>query len=237
VTINYSNYTLDELLDVDENIDRDKYPDRYKQLSEELLRRKQNGEFEQKALQTEKLAKESREDEFIIEFAPEAKGTNRQLFICIFILINVAVLAFVLPKYWVSDLSDIHQYTTNISSIVCYKEEVTNSKTQKVTTYFDLNIGSFQDSFSAVGLNGSKCRTLARDLAPGTAVSIWHQDGLIHQMKSKEIMLLSYDYMKPRVRDIRTENVIFYWFGLLALWMLLFKSLVNAFRPGTFTAN
>jgi len=54
VSINYSNYTLDELFDVNENIDRDKYPERYKQLCEEIQRRKESGEFKQKMQEAKK---------------------------------------------------------------------------------------------------------------------------------------------------------------------------------------
>ncbi|MBU2972261.1 hypothetical protein KO527_23270 [Pseudoalteromonas sp. C2R02] len=54
MSINYSNYTLDEFFDVNENIDRDKYPERYKQLCEEIQRRKESGEFKQKIKEAEK---------------------------------------------------------------------------------------------------------------------------------------------------------------------------------------
>jgi hypothetical protein len=53
VSINYSNYTLDELFDVNENIDKEKYPERYKQLCEEIQRRKENGELKQKMQEAE----------------------------------------------------------------------------------------------------------------------------------------------------------------------------------------
>lgn len=233
--INYSNYTLDELFDVNESIDRDKYPDRYKQLCEEIQRRKKSGEFETRSQKIEDL--EDDENEFIIEFSSEGKGTNRKLFISAFVLINIVVLAFVLPKYIVSDISNVHQYSTEIDFIECHKEEVIDDETDKVYTYFDLNISSYQDTFSAVGINESKCKKLARDLKVGSNISIWHEEGLIHQLKSRGSMLLSYSYMKPKVRDIRTNDVNWYWFGLLALWVMLFKSLVNAVVPGTFTSN
>jgi hypothetical protein len=235
VSINYSNYTLDELFDVNENIDKDKYPDRYKQLCEEIQRRKESGEFERKVQETED--EDDNENEFIIEFSSEGKGTNRKLFILGFILINVVVLALVLPKYIISDLANIHEYSTEVDFIECHKEEVIDDETDKVYKYFDLNIGSGQDTFSAVGIGEGKCKNLARSLKVGTNISVWHEDGLIHQIKSKDKMLLPYVYMESKVRELRTDDANLYWFGLLALWVVLFKSVANAVVPGTFTSN
>ena len=236
VSINYSNYTLEELFDVNENIDKDMYPERYKQLCEEIERRKQSGEFERKVKEIEdNKGEDDDENEFIIEFSSE--GISRKLFILGFILTNLIVLALVLPKYIVSDLTNIHEYSTEIDSIECHKEKVIDDETDKVYTYFDLNINSYQDTFSAIGIGEGKCENLARYLKVGSNVSIWHEDGLIHQLKSKDKMLLPYVYMKSKVRELRTEGVNFYWFGLVALWFMLFKSLANAVMPGTFTSN
>lgn len=234
VSINYSNYTLDELFDVNENIDKDKYPERYKQLCEEIQRRKESGEFERKV---QEIEEQKDENEFIIEFSSEGKGTNRKLFILGFFLINVVVLAFVLPKYIVSDLANIHEYSTEVDFIECHKEEIIDDETDKVYTYFDLNIGSYQDTFSAVGIGEGKCKNLARSIKVGANVSIWHEDELIHQLKSKDKMLLPYVYMEPKVRELRTDDASLYWLGLLALWVMFFKSLTNAFVPGMFTSN
>ena len=238
MSINYANYTLDELFDVNESIDRDQHPARYKQLCEEIQRRKESGEFEKRSQEIEAQEDDhDEENEFIIEFSSEGKGTKRKLFISAFVLINIIVLAFLLPKYIVSDISDIHEYSTEIDSIECHKEEVIDDDTDKVYTYFDLNIESYQDTFSAVGIGEGKCKNLARDLTVGTNLSIWHEGGLIHQLKSQDSMLLSYSYMKPKVREIRTTDLYLYWFGLLVLWFMLFKSLANAIVPGTFTSN
>jgi len=238
VLINYSNYTLDELFDVNESINKDKYPERYKQLCEEIQQRKQSGEFKRKVQEIDRREYEDDdENEFIIEFSSEGKGTNRKLFIIGFTLINLFVLAFVLPKYIVSDLTNIHEYSTEIGSIKCHKEEVIDDETDKVYTYFDLNIDSYQNTYSAIGIGEGKCKNIARDLNVGTNVSIWHEDGLIHQLKSENNMLLPYVYMKPKVRELRTDDAFFYWFGLVALWFMFFKSLVNAVAPGSFTSN
>ena len=235
MSINYSNYTLDELFDVNQNIDKDKYPERYKQLCEEIQRRKESGEFERKIQEIED--QEDDKNEFIIEFSSEGKGTNRKLFIIGFVLINLVVLAFVLPKYIVSDLANIHEFSTEVDFIECHKEEVIDDETDKVYIFFDLNITSYQDIFSAVGIGEGKCKNLAKSIKVGSNISIWHEYGLIHQIKSKDKMLLPYVYMESKVRELRTDNASLYWFGLLALWVMLFKSVTNAVVPGTFTSN
>jgi len=243
VSINYSNYTLDELFDVNENIDKDKYPERYKQLCEEIKCRKESDEFQRKAQKIEEPEVEDEEEDedernaFIIEFSSEGKGTNRKLFILGIILINVVVLALVLPKYMVSDLAKIHEYSTEIDFIECHKDEVIDNETDKVYQYFDLNIGSYQDTFSAINIGEGKCKNLARSLKLGTKVSIWHEDGLIHQLQTQDKMLLPYDYMKSKVRELRTGNASFYWFGLAVFWAILFKSVANAVFPGTYTLS
>lgn len=238
VSINYSSYTLDELFDVYENIDRDKYSERFQQLSEEIQRRKESGEFERKVQEIkEQEDEDDDENEFIIEFSSVGQGTNRKLFILGFILVNVVILAFVLPKYFVADLANIHEYSTKIDFIECHKEEVIDDETDEVYTYFDLNISSYQDSFSAVDIDESKCKNLASRLKVGSNVSIWHENGLIHQLKSPDKMLLPYTYMEAKVRDFRTDNVIFYWLAMLFIWSFLFKSVANAVKPGTFSSN
>lgn len=237
VSINYSNYTLDELFDVNENIDREKYPERYKQLFEEIQRRKETGEFEQKIQEIKEQEDDDDENEFIIEFSAEGNGISRKLFIIGFILINVVVLAFVLPKYIVSDLVNIHEYSTEIDFIECHKEEIIDDETDKLYTYFDLNIGSYQDTFSAIGIGEGKCKNVAKSLKVGTNVSIWHENGLIHQLKTKDKVLLPYVYMESKVRELRTNDAKFYWFGLLFIWVVFFKSVANAVVPGTFTSN
>lgn len=234
--IDYTKYTVDELLDVNENINKDKYPERYKQLCDEIQRRKDIGEFEKREQKIEELQDDDG-DEIIIEFSPNGSATSRTIFIVVFFIINILVLAFVLPKYIVTDISDVHEYSTIIDFIECHKEKITYSKSDKVDTYFDLKIGSFQDSFIAAGISESKCKILARDFNVGSKVSIWHEAGLIFQLKSDNEMLLSYQYMKPKIQAVQTSDLGFYWFGLLALWLMFFKSLVNAFFPGTFTSD
>ncbi|WDD99633.1 hypothetical protein [Thalassomonas actiniarum] len=234
VPIDYSKYSSQDLLDVKENIDAEKYPERYQRLCAELELRHKNGELDQLEDEDED---EDDEDDFFIEFSSEGKGAGRILFICAFVLANLAVLAFIIPKYIVTDIADMHKYNATIDFIECHKEEILNEETERVTTYFDLIIGVDQDAFSALSISAKRCKTIANNLSVGTEVSIWHEEGLIHQLASNNRTLLPYQYMKPKVRKLKADSVDIYWVGLLLLWVLSFKSLVNAVIPGTFTAD
>lgn len=233
--IDYSKYHLEDLLDVKENIDAQMYPERYQHLCEEIELRRKKGEFDE--LELDEDDDDDEEDDFFIEFSSQGSGTGRKLFICAFLLVNLAILAFIIPKYMVSEIKDIHKYTTTIDSVECHKEELIDEETDRVSTFFDLHIGVQQDSFSAMGISQSRCNKIARDLAAGSEVSIWHEDGLIHQLASGNKNLLSYAYMKPKVRKLRAEKVEIFWLSLLALWILPFKSLANAVAPGTFVSD
>lgn len=234
--IDYTKYTVPELLDVNENIDAEQFPERYNLLQEEIERRKTNKEFYQQIEEYDENEDNDFEaNEIIIEFSSEDR--SRKLFIGAFFLINLAVLAYMLPKYIVTDISDVHEYATEIDFIECREIDVINNETDEVSTYFDLNMTSFGSQFSAISIDGGKCHKLAKELKVGSAVSIWHEDGLIHQLKYNDKMKLSYAYLKSKVRNFRTDDVDFYWFGLVFLWVALFKSLVNAIVPGTFLSK
>ncbi|WDE04846.1 hypothetical protein SG34_026625 [Thalassomonas viridans] len=170
--IDYSKYSLYDLLDVKENIDAQRHPERYQRLCAEIELRRKNGEFEE--IELEEDEDDDEEDEFFIEFSSEGSGTGRKLFIFGFLLVNLAVLALIIPKYMVSDIKDIHKYTATIDTIECHKEEIVDEETDRVSTYFDLHIGIEPDIFSAVNISQGRCKKIARNLAAGSEASIWH---------------------------------------------------------------
>lgn len=226
--IDYSKYTVAELLDVNENIDAGQFPQRHKLLQEEIERRKTSGELRP---QVEEYDDSDDNNEIIIEFS--ADGHSRKLFIFGFLIVNLVILAYMIPKYIVTDIVDVHEYATEIDFIECREVDVVDNETDEVSTYFDLNIIAFDRPFSAMDIGGRKCHKLASELKVGSEVSIWHEDGLIHQLKHNDRIKLSYAYLKAKVRNVRTNEIEFYWFGLFFLWAALFKSLVNAIVPGT----
>ena len=154
-----------------------------------------------------------------------------------FALINLIFLAFIIPKYIVKDISQIHEYSTQLASIECKEIELIDEETDKVTVVFDLNIHATGNVYSAVGIDKTKCQQLAKTLHSGDDVSIWHEEGLMYQLNSAQGILLSYQYLTPKIKALKSENVSFIWFGLLAVWAFLFKSLLNAISPGTFSKS
>ena len=230
MSVDYSKCTLDELLDVNDNIDKQQYPERYQQLTDEIARRRAAGEV----AECEAGIPEWEDDEFdvFIEFSEEAPTRYRILFITIFCLVNIVFLAYVLPKYHVAELVDVHEYSTTVHGIQCRSSEVIDEGTGEA--FYDLDIRSFEDNFYAVDLGASKCHRLAQYLKVGEDIAIWHQAGLILQLKDANQTLLSYQYMKPKIRDFQTSYLLYYWLGLALFWMKCFKSLVNAISPGTF---
>ncbi|RLV58977.1 hypothetical protein D5018_14480 [Parashewanella curva] len=237
--IDYSKYSTEELFDVYSNIDKENYPERFQALCDEIEKRKKTEQFKtvHKAIEEDKYADyEGYELGFAIEFSSEGSGAYRKLFIGIFFLINIITLGLVINKYTVSSLSNIHQYNTQIQSAVCKVETIKDEKGY-IQTYYDLRINSYQDTFLALGINKNKCENIARTLRSDLEISIWHKDGLIYQLKSNNVELLRYNYMKLKVRAMQTYDVYLYFLGLLFLWGIFYRSLVNAFSPGTYTST
>ncbi|NRA59764.1 MAG: hypothetical protein HRU25_02405 [Psychrobium sp.] len=172
--INYSKYTLGELLDARANINGDKFPDRLQLLEQELKRRNYKAE-DQIPLPNGSTQEEPEvDDSLIIEFSSETSSYRRIIFISLFAAINLVILAFIYPKYFVTELSDTHQYTIIIDSIECNKEQFIDDETDELIEYFELYINSYQDTFRAMGISKKICKSLANELAVNTKILIWH---------------------------------------------------------------
>lgn len=238
--IDYSKYTRAELIDVYRNIDKEQYPERYQMLCDEIKRREHAEQSpvkgNERALEESDDYEEDKDFEFVLTFSTQ-DAKNRFRFLGVFVLINIMFLAFIIPKYIVKDIAQIHQYSTQVTSIECKKIELIDEETDKVSIVFDLNIYATGNVYSAVGIDKTKCQQLAKTLRPEENVSIWHEEGLMYQLSTPKGMLLSYQYLKPKIKALQSEDVSFIWIGLFAVWAFLFKSLVNAISPGTFGKN
>lgn len=233
--IDYRQYKDDELLDVERNINKQAFPERYKQLCDEISRRKKLGCFN--------LKPQLKENEFdrdywrrsgiIFEFST-IPIVWRMTFVGAYLLVNVALLAWVMPHYWVSSLDNLHRYNITVDQIECRRDAVENQQTGEINDFYDIVISAYPNTFVAPNLHRSKCKQIAATLTSGMLVSIWQQDELIYQLQMNQQMLLSYDYMAPKVRNFRTRGQLVYFFILFGLGILSFKSLYNAFIPGTF---
>lgn len=67
------------------------------------------------------------------------------------------------------------------------------------------------------------CKYVAQEISKDKRVSIWHEDGLIHQLSSNNELILSYKLMRPKVKDFRTRGDNFYLI-LLVMFNLVFLS-------------
>ncbi len=236
MNIDYSKLTTDELWDVHENIDKERYPERYADLLKEIQKRNRSSAVNpnQGTKPSRHLIGDDEDDEtFVIEFSSTGSKVPRILFISGFLALNVIFFAIQLPKLFVTSLDDVHMYSMELSSVEC-KKDIVYDEEDRAYTYFDLHIDDFEDRFSALGINEYKCRQLALSLSQGQTVSIWHKDGLIYQLYSGNSPLLTYGYLKPKIRSMQTEGLWLFWMILLFIWIFLFKSLVNAIVPGTF---
>jgi len=242
VKIDYSIYSLKELVDVKNRIDEQRFPENYHALMIELENRRRSGNFD--GAYREPLNFFDAEDDdvhedksLVIEFSAVEHKERRIIFVIAFLLVNAVMLAIVVPKYFVKSLDSVNQYNTSISSINCQREEIENEETDVVSVYYDLNVTSHDDQFIAFDVGKYMCNSLTKDYKTGDQITLWHDDGIIYQLKSKSRMLLSYQYLKPRISAIQTQGSSFNWVMLLVIWVGFFKSLVNAIAPGTFTKD
>ena len=234
--IDYSKYSLEELLDVKENIDSEKYAQRYKNLIEEIELRRNTPEekqLKQKRVEFENEQNHYRRIDFL-EFGAKGDEKIRLFFIIAFISINLVFLWWAIPKYNVTPLAKIHEFRTVIDSAVCKTETVHNNETNTVTRYYDFYIESYPDTFTAIGISKSQCQKLARTLTDKSEVSVWHIQGIVYQIASNEGVVLPYTYMKKIIYKQQTKSFQMNWFLLIGVWVLCFQSLANAFFPGTF---
>ncbi|SFC92135.1 hypothetical protein [Pseudoalteromonas denitrificans] len=231
MNLDYTKYSISELLDVEQNIDKKTYPERYQLLCEEIAYRKSNGEYQQFLKQCATDENESSNDkEFILSFSSGNKMWARKAFIVFFVVVNLGVFLNFISRHTVTSFDDLEVYTTTINQVECLVETVEDTETDIEYFYYDLKVGVF----SALNIDGNKCQKLAKTLALGNEVTLWQSEGVIFQLMTDETMHLSYAYLKQQVIKLKTENDFSIFLGLALFWFFLYKSLANAIKPGTF---
>ena len=237
--IDYSTYSMKDLLDVKSRIDADRSPENYDDLLTELERRRRSGHFHGTYYQAENFFDDDEEDDneesFMFDFSVVGHTKRRYIFIGAMLLVSLIMLMMIVPTYMVKSLDDVRKYNTTLTDFKCYREEIENDETDGVSVFYDLKVTSGNHHFMAYDIGSRMCRVLESDYKMGTEISIWHLDGVVYQLKSLDRMLVSYRYLKPRIRTIQTSDVSVYWIVLIMLWILFFKSFVNAISPKTFT--
>lgn len=217
-------------------IDVERYPKNYEAIVDELERRRRVGNLH--GSNTDHLAwpeDDDDDDEFFFEFSAVGHKKRRRFFIGIFLLFNVIILGTVVPKYFVKSLNSTHQYNTSLTAFKCNRNEV--EETGSIRVYHDLDIISGDDLFVAFDISPRMCLALMSDYKMGDEISIWHHQGIVYQLKVGERVLVSYRYLKSRIRDVQTEDVFMYWAILILVWFVLFKSVINAISPGSFVKD
>uniref|UniRef100_UPI0040477934 glutamine-hydrolyzing GMP synthase n=1 Tax=Shewanella sp. TaxID=50422 RepID=UPI0040477934 len=138
----------DLLLDVERHINQVAFPERYKQLQDEIKRRQALGIFNVPPELPPKELNNTywRNNEIIFEFTSISKSW-RITFIATYLLVNIAILAWIIPNYYVSPLHSLHQYTTTIDDVDCRKDSVENEKTGEISDYYDIVISAYPNTF------------------------------------------------------------------------------------------
>lgn len=242
MSYDYRQCSLEELLDTYENVDRENYPEAYKRICEEIAYRKQKGELTDRDLELREASEDFlyRNHRFNVfeeldsyyhfsEYDESGSSTTsiqlpKQItrgLIAVFVIVNIALLALILPNYWVPALEDVHKYSAMLDSVRCKKERIFEDDDSYM--YYHLLLESQQHQFSAFDIHPSKCQAIARRLSPEEKVDIWHEDGLIYQLEFQNIKLLPYDYLKTSILGHQTSDIERYWILLIiANSMLLF---------------
>ncbi|GGP81370.1 hypothetical protein [Shewanella ulleungensis] len=233
--INFRKYKNVELLDALYKMNQQVFPERYQQLCDEIARRKQNGQLKVEKSSVDNINHVGFWDhrELIIEFTQTHK-VFRIAFLVLYLLFNIIAITFIASKYWVTDISKVHQYTAVIDQATCHKDTVEDEESGRIDEYYDVVVSIYPDIFLAPNLPTATCNKIAATLTPGSQISIWHQDGLIHQLVLNQNTLLSYKYMKSKIRDFNSRGYLLYLFCLFLMPLVFFKSLYNAVYPGTF---
>lgn len=238
--VDYTTYSLKDLLDVKSRIDVERFPENYEALIDEIERRRRSGNLH--GNNTDHLINnydydddDDEEDLFFLDFKPNGNKKRRRFVICAALIITAWALLLIGKDYWVTSLDEVRKYDTTVSSMKCVITDVENEETDEVRRYIDLDVMSDIDRFTAFDISQRMCNTIKSEYPTGSPISIWHKDGIIYQLKSDERMLLSYRLLKSRIRAFQTQDMYFYIFGLLFFWALAFKTVINAISPGTFT--
>lgn len=126
MSINYSSYTLDELIDVYHHIDKEQYPERFKRLCDEIDKRQQGISTHYLDSSNLDYFEEDDEDDdesndFIIDFESSKLTPSRLIAGVLIALVNIVILSYLLPKYHVKPLADTHQFMTTIDAAQCKK--------------------------------------------------------------------------------------------------------------------
>lgn len=231
----YANYTLAELLDVQGNIDKDRFPNRAAKVDAEIQKRIAAGEKPEKQDPFHHYKEDDQEDEdsleFLLDFQGEEKQAFRKFFITMIVVVHLIAGGYIYHQLRIPEYAALPQYLINVEKTQCLKM---GSKDHR---YYDFVVHSWGYKFYAIDIRQSLCSRLQRETPKDIDLKIWHQDGVIFHMMVGDKVLLSHQYLRSNYRGNRISRLTGWYMLPLLFWILMFKSVVNAIRPGTFIAD
>ncbi len=238
--IDYSQYTLEELFDVQRVIDKEHHPERYQSLIKEIESRKLTPEYIKEKCKHDFIThREKYDDDYDYEDIVELQHQVGQylsnhkwlmvLLAAVFVTINVGILNVLISNNSTLSLKDIHVFQTQLDDARCRKEVVYLGDTDNTKTYFDLVLNSYPHEFVALNVTEKTCKKILRKVLPTNLVEIGHVDGLIHQLKFEDKVLLSYQFMKPKVISYKNSKSDGYLFWLIITWAIIAPCLFFSF--------
>lgn len=226
--INYSNYSLEELFEAKESIDKSKYQSRYQAILAEIELRKKQGE-QVPVVDDELEEKQFWQKLFVYNFSDKK---YRVTFALGFTIVCLHLLSNILPALFHTKLSNLPPYETTIDLVLC--KSIPYTYKGKDRTSYDFKLKSYGFSFYVVDMKKGPCQNAASQLKKGDTVTIWYENDLIYQLAHGDNMILPYDSTKRYVWHEKLNMVFVYIFILFLFVNLFFKSFINCFSPNTF---
>lgn len=239
--IDYSTYSLEELLQASECIDKQRYPERFQLLKAEIRKRlaaKEDKKIVQQQSQWEQtlhMMDEEEDNRWYIEF----DNDSPKLFRFGFLALYFTAIALLLPKTFlqpsIPQYNDLPRYQIYIKSARCKTQNYRDDG--HTYSYSEFLIQGYGIRFYAPDIHRSACKRLEKQLSPGTDVQIWHDQGAIFQLQLQEDILLSNDYMRSIYQRYQSQESRDYFIFLLVVIFAGAASAINAIRPGTFSRS
>ena len=231
--VNYSRYSYDELLEVKEVIDKDKFPQRYQRLLEEIeLRIKNNDVSPQESIKEDDDKSKLWEKLTVYNFE---KRLHRYTFILFFSTCVTYFLTYIVPAVFHTKLANLPAYKTEIHNIECKRHTYRYRGRDHV--YYNLELTSYGFTFYVPDMKRSHCKKAEKEFRTGELVTIWYENDLIYQLANESRVVLPYHYLK---RYVWHENINYsfnYMIGLIIFVSIFFKSFVNCISPNSYIPN
>lgn len=231
--VNYSRYSYDELLEVKYAIDKNKFPQRYQRLLEEIELRIKNDD-----ISTQENIEEADDKPELWEKLTVYNFENRlyrYTFLLFFIACVTYFLTYIAPAVFHTKLANLPAYKTEIHHIEC--KRYTYRRKGHDHVYYNLELTSYGFTFYVPEMKRAHCNKASKEFKTGDISTIWYENDLIYQLANETRVVLPYRYLK---RYVWHENINYsfnYMIGLVIFVSIFFKSFINCLSPNSYIAN